>query len=157
MVWPAPSTRCTLHQRMGEMYQTCLCGGVGHHGDMPRLGPCGITPVLPVCELPDGTGVVDQSVKTPSLFNAGLNEAREIPTTGEVRLHRHGLDALVKNRSNWLTCALVDVAVVPRYVRALLAQSPSHGLADAAICTGHTCVEASPPLFRHLSTARPRR
>ena len=89
--------------------------------------------VLPVCWLPDGTGVVDQSVPTPSLFNAVLNDARDIPTTGEVRLHRHGLDALVQNRSNRLTCAIVGVAVVPRSIRLLLAQSTSHCLADAAI------------------------
>jgi hypothetical protein len=53
--------------------------------------------------LPDGTGIVDQSVPTPSLFNAVLNEARDIPTTGEVYLYRHGLDAFVRHRSNRLT------------------------------------------------------
>lgn len=107
--------------------------------------------------LNDGTGVVDHSVNTTSRFNAWLKEARDIPTTGEVRLHRHGLDALVQNRINRLTCAIVGVEVVHRYVRALLAQSKSHVLADSAICTGHKGVEASQPYFRQISTARPRR
>ena len=74
----------------------------------------------------------DQSIPTPSLFNAVLNEARDIPTTGAVRLHRHGLDALVQNRSNRLTRAIVGVAVMPRSIRLVLAQSTSHCLADAA-------------------------
>jgi hypothetical protein len=100
--------------------------------DIQRLVPCCITHVRPVRWLNGGTGVVDQSVPTPSLFNAVLNEARDIPTTGEVRLHRHGLDALVKHSSNRLTCAIVGVAVVPRSIRLLLAQSTGHCLADAA-------------------------
>lgn len=74
---------------------------------MPPLAPRGITKVRPVAWLPDGTGVVDQSVPTLSLFKAVLKDARDIPTRGEVRLHRHGLHALVKNRSNRLRGAIV--------------------------------------------------
>jgi hypothetical protein len=92
-----------------------------------------ITYWLPVRWLNDGTGVVDQSVKTTSLFNAWLNSVSAIPATGEVRLHRHGRDALVKNRGNRLTCAIVGVAVVHRSVRALLAQSHRDFLAASAI------------------------
>jgi hypothetical protein len=107
--------------------------------------------------LNDGTGVVDQYVNMTSRFNAWLNEARDIPTTGEVRLDHNCLDSFVQNRSNRLTCAIVGVKIVHRYMRALLAQSHSHFLADAAISTGHKGVEASQTFCRHLSPSRPRR
>ena len=100
---------------------------------MQRLVPCVITHVLPVRWLHDGTGVVDQYVKTTSRFNAWLNSARDIPTKGEVRLTRNGLDSLVKNRINRLQCSLFGVEGVHRYVRALLAQRHSNVLADSAI------------------------
>jgi hypothetical protein len=99
---------------------------------MQRLVPCVITHVRPVRWLHDGTGVVDRYVNPTSRFSALRNSASSIPTTGEVRLHRHGLDALVKHRINRLTCSLVGMEVVHRYNRALLAQSKSTFLADAA-------------------------
>jgi hypothetical protein len=101
---------------------------------MQRLVPCVITHVRPVRWLHDGTGVVDRYVNPTSRFNALRNSASSIPTMRELRLHRHGLDALVKHRINRLTCSLVGVEVVHRYDRAaLLVQSKSTFLADAAI------------------------
>jgi len=99
---------------------------------MPRLVPCVITHGLPGRWWHDGTGGVDQSVNTPELFHALRNEVSSIPTTGAIRLHRHGLDSFVKHRITRLTCAIVGVEVVPRYVHALLVPSKSHVLADAA-------------------------
>jgi hypothetical protein len=100
---------------------------------MQRLVPCVITHVRPVGWLHDGTGVVDRYGNPALRFNALRKSASSILTTGEVRLHRHGLDSLVKNHINRLTCSLVGVQVVQRYDRALLAQSKSTFLADAAI------------------------
>jgi len=90
---------------------------------LPGLVPCCITHVLPVRWLHDGTGVVDQYVNTPSLCNAWLNYASSIPTKGEVRLHRHCLDSLVKNRINRLTCSICGVEGVHREVRTLFART----------------------------------
>ena len=100
---------------------------------MRSLVPCCLTPVLPVRWVHDGTGVVDQYVNTPALCNAVLNSASSLPTQGEVRLHRHGLDSLVKNRIHRLTCSSFGVEVVHRAVRARCAQSKSDCLADAAV------------------------
>ena len=90
---------------------------------LPGLVPCCITHVLPVRWLHDGTGVVDQYVNTPSLCNAVLNEASSIPTTGEIHLHRHCLDSLVKNRINRLQCSGFGVEGVHRAVRTLFART----------------------------------
>ena len=57
-----------------------------------------------------------------------------------------GPPASQKNRLNRLQCPIFGVESVHGAVGALFAQNTRAVLTNAATCTGHTCVEANPPL-----------